>query len=143
MLINKYVNFRNPPPAPLALKGKRQLRFTQSIELALGCTEYFAKTKKTKILWTMHPSPKRQKTTRLFTTKCISTKVSVRTEFNTKLVQWNEKTSSDDIVVFVRTNTQCELQLLRNLFPSSCLKLGNLETTGSRWYPYIYHYKNI
>jgi len=50
------------------------------------------------------------------------------------------KTSSDYIVVFVRTNTQCELQLLRNLFPSSCLKLGNLETTGFRWYPYIYHY---
>ena len=86
------------------------------------------------------PSPKRQKTTRLFTTNCISTKVSVRTEFNAKLIQWNEKTSSDDIVVFVRTNTQCELQPLRNLFPSGCLKLGNLETTGSRWYPYIYHY---
>ena len=86
------------------------------------------------------PSPKKQKTTSLHTTNCISTKASVRTELNTKLVQWNEKTSSDYIVVFVRTNTQCELQLLRNLFPSSCLKLGNLETTGSRWYPYIYHY---
>ena len=87
-----------------------------------------------------HPSPKKQKTTSLHTTNCISTKVSVRTEFDATLIQWNEKTSSDYIVVFVRTNTQCELQLLRNLFPSSCLKLGNLETTGSRWYPYIYHY---
>ena len=86
------------------------------------------------------PSPKKQKTTSLHTTNCISTKASVRTELNTQLVQWNEKTSSDYIVVFVRINTQCELQLLRNLFPSSCLNLGNLETTGSRWYPYIYHY---
>ena len=48
MLINKYVNFRKPPPAPLALKSKRQLDFTQPIELALGCTNYFAKTKKNK-----------------------------------------------------------------------------------------------
>lgn len=32
----------------LALKGKRQFRFTQPIELALGCTDYFAKAKKQK-----------------------------------------------------------------------------------------------
>ena len=53
---------------PWSLKNKIQLRFTRPIELALGCTEYFAKTKKTKILWTLHPSPKRQKTTRLHAT---------------------------------------------------------------------------
>ena len=41
------------------------------------------------------PCPKKKKTTRLFTTNCISTKVSVRIEFNSTLVQWNEKTSSD------------------------------------------------
>ena len=87
-----------------------------------------------------HPSSLKSKRQLRFTQNCISTKVSARTELNTPLVQWNEKTSSDYIVVFVRTNAQCELQLLRNLFPSSCLKLGNLETTGSRWYPYIYHY---
>jgi len=40
MLINKYVNFRKPPSAPPSLKGKRQLDFSQRIELALGCTPY-------------------------------------------------------------------------------------------------------
>jgi len=34
---------------------------------------------------------KKQKTTSLHKTNCISTKSSVRTEFNFKLVQWNEK----------------------------------------------------